>query len=275
MRCGIIVNAGDAREQVELAAAAEAAGWDGVFTYDAIAIGDDPLYDPWTLLAAMAVRTSRVRLGAIVFAPTRRRPWKLAREAITIDQLSGGRLILPVGLGALDDAGFGAVGEVTATPERAAILDETLAILDGLWSGEPFAFGGAHYRFPALTFRPRPIQRPRIPIWVVGAWPSERSMARTLRWDGAVLQVASSEEIAAAAAWLAAHGAGTPTTPRSDATFELVAQGHTPPDPEAAGAHVAPVAAAGATWWIEGDWRPERTLATVRQRVDSGPPRVS
>lgn len=271
MRFGIVLNEGDAREQLRLAAAAEAAGWDGVFTYDAIAIGDEAPYDPWTLLAAMAVGTSQVRLGAMVFAPTRRRPWKLAREAMTVDRLSGGRLVLPVGLGALEDAGFGAVGEVTATAERAAILDETLAILDGLWSGRPFAFAGAHYRFPPLTFRPRPVQRPRIPIWVVGAWPNERSMARPLRWDGAVLQVESPEEIAAAAEWVAAHRA--PATPHRP--FELVAQGSTPPDPGAASARVAPAAAAGATWWIEGDWSPRRTLASVRRRVEAGPPRVS
>ena len=272
MRFGIIVNAGDAPEQVELAAAAEAAGWDGVFTYDAMAIGDDALYDPWTLLAAMSVRTSRVRLGAIVFAPTRRRPWKLAREAITVDHLSAGRLVVPVGLGALDDAGFGAVGEATAIAERAAILDETLAILDGLWSGRPFAFEGRHYRFPELTFRPAPLQRPRIPIWVVGAWPSERSMARTLRWDGAVLQTDAPEAIAAAAAWIKAHRDHSDPTD-VDRPFELVVQGQTPADPLAAGAQAAPAAEAGATWWIEGDWDPQRTLGSVSRRVEAGPPR--
>ena len=149
------------------------------------------MYDPWVVLTAMAMRTERVRLGALVFAPSRRRPWKLAREAMTVDRLSGGRLVLPVGLGALDDQGFGNVGEETAARVRAERLDETLAILDGLWSGEPFGFDGDHYRFEPMTFRPRPVQEPRIPIWVVGAWPHSRSMRRAARWDGIVVQTAS------------------------------------------------------------------------------------
>ena len=91
VRYGIVVNAGEPREMADLAAEAEAAGWDGVFYYDAIAIGDTELYDPWVALAAMAMRTERVRLGLIISAPARRRPWKLAREAMTIDRLSGGR----------------------------------------------------------------------------------------------------------------------------------------------------------------------------------------
>ncbi len=135
MKAGIVINTGSALDQVELAERAEAAGWDGVFTYDAIDIGGAEMFDPWTLLAAMAVRTTRVRLGAVVFAPTRRRPWKVAREAMTIDHLSSGRLVVPVGLGALDDRGFANVGETTAIGDRAAMLDETLAILDGLWTG--------------------------------------------------------------------------------------------------------------------------------------------
>ena len=123
-----------------------------------------------------------------MFAPARRRPWKLAREAVSLDVLSGGRLVLPVGLGTLDDAGFGNVGEPTPARERAARLDETLAILDGLESGEPFGFEGEHYRFAPMTFLPRPVQRPRIPVWVVGAWPHERSMRRAARWDGIFVQ---------------------------------------------------------------------------------------
>jgi hypothetical protein len=161
MRTGIVVNAGDPRTMADLAAEAEAAGWDGVFFFDAIAIGDVEMYDPWIVLAAMAMRTERVGLGLIVSAPSRRRPWKLARETMTIDWLSGGRLILPVGLGTLDDAGFGNVGDATDIRVRAELLDESLAILEGLWSGEAFAFEGRHYRFGPMTFRPTPVQRPR------------------------------------------------------------------------------------------------------------------
>ena len=113
MQYGVILTSGDPRAAAELAAEAEAAGWDGVFTFDAIAIEGQALYDPWVVLAAMAMRTDRVRLGAMVFAPARRRPWGFAHQAITLDILSNGRLVLPVGLGALDDKAFGNVGEPT------------------------------------------------------------------------------------------------------------------------------------------------------------------
>ncbi len=184
MKAGIVLTAGDPREAADLAAAAERAGWDGVFTWDGVAIGSVDTYDPWVVMAAMAMTTQRVRLGAIVTPPARRRPWKLARETMTVDRLSNGRLVLPVGLGALDDGAFGNVGEPTEARVRAERLDESLAILEGLWSGRPFAFEGRHYRFGEMTFLPTPVQQPRIPIWVIGAWPSERSMRRALRFDG-------------------------------------------------------------------------------------------
>jgi hypothetical protein len=176
LNCGFIVTTGDPRTGAQLAAEAEAAGWDGVFTWDGIAIGDADTYDPWVMMAAMAVRTERVRLGAIITPPARRRPWKLARETMTLDRLSKGRLVFPVGLGALDDGAFGNVGEPTDIRTRAELLDESLDIIEGLWTGEPFGYEGRHYRFGPMTFRPTPVQRPRIPIWVVGAWPHERSM---------------------------------------------------------------------------------------------------
>jgi len=270
VKAGIVVNVGDPLMQVELAVRAEQAGWDGVFTYDAIAIGGADMYDPWALLGALALATSRVTLGAIVFAPTRRRPWKVAREAMTIDHLSRGRLVLPVGLGALDDQGFGNVGEATDPRKRAAILDETLAILDGLWSGEPFAHQGEHHRFGPMTFTPRPVQRPRIPIWVVGAWPSERSMARALRWDGVVLQTPDLDQTRAAIDHVRAKRADAG---RSD-PFEVIVQGSTPPDARAAAAAAQPYADAGATWWIDADWE-HATPAKVAARIAAGPPRVS
>ncbi|HKF86204.1 MAG TPA: LLM class flavin-dependent oxidoreductase [Candidatus Limnocylindrales bacterium] len=276
MRYGLIVTGGDPRTQADLAAAAEVAGWDGVFTYDAIAIGEAEMYDPWVILAAMAMRTEHIRLGAMVFAATRRRPWKLAREAATLDRLSGGRLVLPVGLGALDDQGFGNVGEATETSVRAARLDETLAILDGLWSGEPFGFEGDHFRFAPMTFRPTPVQRPRVPIWVVGAWPHARSMRRAARWDGIVVQATSAEGGPAGhevlpeiVGWLggirAREGLSSP--------FEIVVDGTTPADAPAAAAETAGRhAEAGATWWIESDWTTTDTDA-LRRRIDAGPPR--
>ena len=112
--------------------------------WDGINIGDMETYDPWVVMAAMAMRTGRVRIGAMLTPPARRRPWKLARETMTLDRLSGGRLVLPVGLGTLDDGGFSKVGEPTDRRVRARLLDESLDILTGLWSGEPFSYEGEH-----------------------------------------------------------------------------------------------------------------------------------
>ena len=277
MRYGIVLTTGDPAVAAQLAAQAEAAGWDGVFTFDAIAIGDDEMYDPWIVLAAIASRTERVTIGAIVFAPARRRPWKLAREAVSLDVLSNGRLVLPVGLGATDDLGFGNVGEATSARDRAERLDEALAIIDGLQTGEPFAFEGAHYRFGPMTFRPRPVQRPRIPVWVVGAWPHERSMRRAARWDGLYVQAlgpddkpaSGSEVLPEILEWLRRE---RPAELR-DQPYEVIVDGVTPADdPARAAAIVRAHEVAGATWWIEANWS-ATTVDALRTRIAAGPPR--
>ncbi len=269
MKFGVIITTGDPRTAADLAAAAEAAGWDGAFYWDGVAIGETEMYDPWVVMAAMAMRTERVTLGAIVTPPSRRRPWKLAREAMTLDRLSNGRLVLPVGLGALDDAAFGNVGEPTDIKVRAELLDESLEILDGLWSGEPFSYAGRHYRFGPMTFRPTPVQRPRIPIWVVGAWPHERSMRRTLRYDGVLAQVADAHGIAAIAEYVERER----RVEGKDRPFEIVAQGSTPGDPVRAAEIVQPFAAAGATWWVDAEWNTTGGKA-LRARIEAGPPKL-
>jgi alkanesulfonate monooxygenase SsuD/methylene tetrahydromethanopterin reductase-like flavin-dependent oxidoreductase (luciferase family) len=220
-------------------------------------------------MAAMAISTERVTLGAVITPPSRRRPWKLAREAMTVDHLSDGRLVLPVGLGAIDDGAFGKVGEPTAAKTRAELLDESLAILDGLWSGEPFSFTGKHYRIAEMTFRPPPIQRPRIPIWVVGAWPSERSMARALRWDGLLVQPPGGEGSIDDARAIAAY-----VSERRDQArpLDLIWPGVTDgANPAAARAAVAPFAEAGFTWWLESMWDASG-VEPVRARLRQGPP---
>jgi len=266
MRNGIIVTTGEPRDAAELAREAELAGWDGVFTWDGIAVGSVDTYDPWVVIAAMAMRTERVRLGAIVTPPSRRRPWKLARETMTLDRLSGGRLVLPVGLGTLDDAGFGNVGEPTEARVRAELLDESLEILRGLWTGEPFAYEGTHYRFGPMAFRPPTVQRPGIPIWVVGAWPNERSMRRVLRYDGIFTQVDRPEDVAAIGAYVAER---RPAALR-DRPFEIVVQGTSNPADAGSVERVRAFRAAGATWWIESDWS-GATVATLRARIAAGP----
>jgi alkanesulfonate monooxygenase SsuD/methylene tetrahydromethanopterin reductase-like flavin-dependent oxidoreductase (luciferase family) len=277
MRHGFIVTTGDPRAAADLAAAAEASGWDGVFSWDGVAVGSGDVYDPWVVMAAMAMRTERVRLGAIVTPPSRRRPWKLAREAMTLDHLSGGRLVLPVGLGALDDAAFGNVGEPTDARTRAELLDESLAILDGLWSGRPFAFEGRHHQFGPMTFLPTPVQRPRIPVWVVGAWPRPRSMRRVVRWDGVVAQAQDGSGRPAAVSpdvvrSIAAYVAAERPPELRDRPFDIVVDGATPAgDREAAAAAVRPFAEAGATWWVEAHWQ-DATVESLRRRIEAGPP---
>jgi alkanesulfonate monooxygenase SsuD/methylene tetrahydromethanopterin reductase-like flavin-dependent oxidoreductase (luciferase family) len=276
MKFGVILTGGPAREQVELARTAEQAGWDGVFTWDGIHVGDDiEVNDPWALMAAFAMVTDRVRLGAIIQPLARRKPWEVARQTTTVDRLSNGRLVLPVGLGAIDDAGFGRVGEVTDRRERAERLDESLQILEGLWSGEPFGFEGRHFRFEPMAFRPTPVQRPRIPIWVVGLWPSERSMRRVVRYDGFLPNYAPPEGGQAAEIppeivrnmrdWL---------DERTERPIDIVVEGTTPADdPSAVVRRVRPMAEAGATWWIESDWS-TFDVGTTRARVEAGPPPV-
>ena len=272
MRHGFIVPKGDPRTVAVLAREAEEAGWDGVFYYDAICVGGMEIYDPWVVMAAMAMETERVRLGAILTPPARRRPWKLARETMTLDHLSGGRLVLPVGLGALDDGGFSKVGEPTDRKVRAELLDESLEILTGLWSGEPFSYEGEHYHIKEMTFLPPPIQRPRIPIWVVGAWPSKRSMSRALRYDGLLAYTTrgevTPEDIRAMRAYVEENK-------EANGTFDIIWEGVTPgDDPERTVSMVRPLAEAGATWWIESPWSPPNEPEDLRRRIGQGPLRI-
>ena len=114
----------------------------------------------------------------------RRRPWKVAREAVALDALSGGRFTLGVGLGGGPQAEFAAFGEEPDPRVRAELLDEGLAILDGLWSGEPFSFEGCTTASAAHSSCHAPVQQPRVPLWVAGRWPNRRPFRRAARWDG-------------------------------------------------------------------------------------------
>lgn len=279
MKYGFVIPSGEVEVIVELAVAVEAAGWDGAFTWDGINVGASiAVSDAWATLAAMAVRTERVTIGAVVTPVSRRRPWKLARETVTVDHLSGGRLVLPVALGTTDDGGFAKVGEPTDRRARAELLDEGLEILTGLWSGEPFRYEGKHHRLDEMTFIPRPVQRPRIPIWVVGAWHRERSMERAARYDGVMPskqgpdgsygEPLTPDDTRELRAWV--------TTRRPDgAPFDIILEGETPADdPAAAAAQVRPLAEAGATWWLEGLWDAMGDPDRLRARIAAGPPRA-
>lgn len=271
---------GNLHKLVELACRAEDAGWDGIFLEDYISFwaGEEyPVYDPWLTLAAIAARTERIRLGITVTPLARRRPWKVAREAVTLDHLSHGRLILGVGLGDSTDKSFTAFGEETDPRRRAEMLDESLEILAGLWSGAPFHYDGQHYHIEEVTLHPRPVQAPRIPIWVGGWWPRPKPALRAARWDGYVAAKvpaatgsdrATPDDVRAIRAFMAGHRS-------SDAPFDIVTEGETPGnDPGRARVQVRPYAEAGLTWWVEYDGPASASYEAVRMRIEQGPPRV-
>lgn len=272
MKYGFVLPQGDARTTAHLAEAAEGAGWDGFFVWD-------PVWgvDPWVALAAAAMRTHSIRLGTMITPVSRQRPWTLAGQTAALDNLSGGRVILSVGLGALD-TGFAEFGEVTDRKVRAELLDEGLEIITGLWRGQPFHFDGKHYHIRQTSFNPPapPVQQPRIPIWVVGAWPRQRSLQRALRWDGLLpnkmgpdgkFESVTTADIRQMAEYVAAHRpAGSP--------YDIIVDGQTPgADPVQTAAVVRPFAEAGATWWIETMWN-ESDAAKIQSRINQGPPKI-
>jgi hypothetical protein len=281
MKYGFIIPRGDVHTIPELAEKVEAAGWDAVFIPDCISIETEQYpatewYDPWVLLAVIAVRTRRVRFGTMLTPLSRRRPWKVARETVTLDHLSNGRLILPVGLGAAgDDAGFYKVGEAMDRKTRAKLLDESLEIITGLWSGQQFSYEGEHYHVRGMTLLPPPVQSPRIPIWVVGAWPRTKSMQRVLRYDGLLpnkldqdgrLAEIAPADIQAMKTYIDEHRT-------SDIPFDIVWEGRTPgEDREKGAAIVRKWQEAGVTWWLEAMWESDVTMDDVRERIEQGPP---
>lgn len=275
MRFGVYVpNFGDyadPRRLVELARDAERAGWHGFFLYDHIladarsALPADSVVDPWIALAAIAATTERIRFGPLVTPAARRRPWKLAREVAALDHLSRGRVVLGVGLGSR--GGFAAFGEDPDDRVRADKLDETLAIVTALWTGEPVRFEGKHFRVDGVRFLPPPVQRPRPPIWVAGIWPHRPPFRRAARFDGVFPLCLTSRtptpaEIREIAVYVAEHRAAS-------VPFDLVVGGESERD---AAAHVADCARAGATWWLEWLSRGRGGFEAMQARVRAGPP---
>ena len=268
----------------DLAHDAEQAGWDGFFIWDHIIFDPSfhPMLDPWIGLAAVALRTTRLRIGTMLTPLPRRRPWKVARETATLDRLSNGRLILSVGIGDPVQWDFGFFGEETDAKLRAKQLDESLAILTGLWQGEPFSYRGEHYKLQEVTFLPAPVQAPRIPIWVGGWWPNKSPMRRAARWDGAVPGKweggLTPDDWRELFSYIAEH--------RTDnGHFDAVHSGRTTgTDAQHDIDVVAPYAEVGVTWWIEDinpwrfgwgwedAWSPDATTA-MRERVRQGPPK--
>ena len=265
----------------EVARDAEAAGWDAVWVWDhTLRDRGVPYADPWILLAAIALATTRVRLGPMVTPLPRRRPWSVAREAVTLDHLSGGRFTLGIGLGN-PPREFSAVGEEADPKIRAAKLDEGLAIVAQCWTGETFSFHGQHYRLDDVEFLPRPLQQPRIPVWLAATWPIRAPFRRAARWDGVwplrrnpdgITMTLAPEDVRDVLETVAQDraAAGRPVTD----PFDVLVHGTTPADDPAQAAAISrPYAEAGATWWTERINSSRGSLAEMRRRIVTGPPR--
>jgi alkanesulfonate monooxygenase SsuD/methylene tetrahydromethanopterin reductase-like flavin-dependent oxidoreductase (luciferase family) len=273
---------GKARDIAALAQEAEAAGWDGFFMWDDFAGFDVELVDPWVALAAVALATRRMRLGALITPLPRRRPWKFARETVTLDHLCDGRLVVGVGTGGGDDE-WAYFGEETDHKIRGDMLDEALEVVTGLWSGETYSHVGPHYHIHGTRFLPTPFQQPRIPIWVGGVWPAKRPLRRMARWDGMFPLFFSAKSAEEAFNQFTESVQIVRSLRQPADPFDVVALGATPlAQPEESARVVRAYAAAGATWWLES-MAPMRmgnpndpvwSYEQLRAKVLEGPPRI-
>jgi alkanesulfonate monooxygenase SsuD/methylene tetrahydromethanopterin reductase-like flavin-dependent oxidoreductase (luciferase family) len=211
----------------------------------------------------------------LVTPVARRRPWKMAREIVTLDHLSNGRMVLGAGLGDFQTKEFENFGEVANQRERGGMLDEGLEIIAGLQSGEYFRYEGKHYRVENTIFNPKPVQQPRVPIWVAGKWPNKKPFRRAARWDGVVpihrsrdiQQPLTPTEMAEVIGYIEKHRT-------SDKPFDccvsgvLPAKNFTEDKATAAAYHQV-----GVTWWIEFVYTSTGSVKANTERIRLGPPR--
>lgn len=273
---------GYAHVLADLACDAEKAGWDGFFLWDHIAGDTLPYVDPWVALAAIAMDTHTIRIGTTVTPLPRRRPWKIARETVSLDHLSGGRLILGVGIG-LGQAEWDDLGEQADPKIRGEMLDEGLSVLAGLWGGERFSFAGQYYHVNNALFLPRPLQQPRIPIWVGGFWPNKAPFRRAALWDG-VFPLFQVEEEAQELAQLEEMGRYIQEHRPSNQPFDIVCMGMTPGADLAQAAEIVHARLQrGATWWLEciapfrlgKGFNEAWPVDALRERILQGPPAIN
>lgn len=246
---------GDPKAIVELAVRAEAAGWDGVFLWDHVITDAMPIVDTWTTLAAIAHATNRILLGPTVTPLPRRRPWVVARQASTVSRLSGGRLILGVGLGSDESGDFSKFGEPTSTLTRAEMLTEGLDLIRAMWAGRAISHSGKHYQVDVPATEPEPH---RIPIWMASSINNPRVLERAATCDGIFPNPADQELVAG----LGKHQ-------------DIIVGGNASPAwEEEIAVDLPALAAAGMTWWLESliHFDP---LELSMKIVDAGPPRLS
>jgi alkanesulfonate monooxygenase SsuD/methylene tetrahydromethanopterin reductase-like flavin-dependent oxidoreductase (luciferase family) len=269
------------RAVADVAAAAEQAGWDAVFVWDHVVHDKrlrrgQPFGDPWMLLTAAAMVTSRIRLGTLVTPVARRRPEQLARQVATLDVLSDGRVIFGAGLGGPIEDEYASFGDTTDAGELAERLDEGLDLLQRYWSGATVDHEGRHYRVRDVTLLPATVQRPRPPVWIAGYWPNRRPMRRAAAWDGAVPLFTSARhgyppsagEVRALVDYVGEHRGS-----RRDDPYEIVVGGAT--QARSAEDVIGPLVDAGATWWDERlrqDTDEFDKLPPVMRRIEAGPP---
>jgi alkanesulfonate monooxygenase SsuD/methylene tetrahydromethanopterin reductase-like flavin-dependent oxidoreductase (luciferase family) len=269
--------ADDPADLVRLAVEAEQAGFDGFFLWDHITWSNDGLgpsiVDPWAVLSVIAARTERLVIGPMITPVPRRRPWVLARQTVTLDLLAGGRTVFGVGLGSPAHGDFGLFGDPADDRTRAAMLDEGLELIAGLWTGEVTEFHGRHYNVGPVRFTPTPAQGGKIPVWVGGVLPSLAGMRRAARWDGAVpiryrdgaLVRPSADDIASVRD-LARAARG------SVDGFDLVVWAEVADDPASIAEELPAYEKAGTTWWIETARPPQPDwYEQLLRRIRSGP----
>ena len=263
----------------ELAALAESAGWDAIFLEDYIVYHGKVgtlTFDPWVTLAAMAIATKDIRLGTLVTPLPRRRPWKLAAEAITLDHLSNGRLILGIGAGDVNDPSFGDAGEPTDARTLAAILDEGLDLLTAFLGGESVSYAGEHFSVTDLKLTPSSVQQPRIPIWIGGNWLVPAVQRRAVRCDGTCVYRGTpggADENPITPGDVREICAAVEANRGTAAGFDICIGGRQRnPDWEYERDYIRAIADAGATWWQE--WLGPVDLNTMREAIRRGPLRV-
>ncbi|MBN2044628.1 MAG: LLM class flavin-dependent oxidoreductase [Anaerolineales bacterium] len=242
----------DARVLARLASEAEQVGWDGFFIWDHISGERYPekMVDPWVALALIAENTKKIRIGALVTPLARRRPWKVARETVSIDQISEGRLIFGVGTGS-EVGEFDNLGEESDPSKRGEMLDEGLELLKTFWSGETVNYSGNYYQVNDTRFLPKPVREPGIPIWAAGIWPNKKPFRRGAKLDGIFPLFPSAKDDKDMAAQLKdmveyTHKFRDPQKP-----FDIVFRGFKLPldDPSYTQELLHPYKELGVTWW--------------------------